>query len=95
MYGVIVATYKKMKYSVINVKKREWNLNKMVKDNLEQTLQHLGTKTIQELETQRYNAQEMFYRAIVDPQETPEMRTKYLNAWKLCSDAYFSRKYVK
>lgn len=52
------------------------------------------TKTLVELEMQRYNAQEMFYRSVLDD-EPKEMREKYLDAWKLASTTYHERKWAK
>ena len=50
------------------------------------------TKTLQELEMQRYNAESMFYKALIDG-ESKEMLTKYCDAWRLASDVYHARKW--
>jgi len=66
----------------------------MEKDNngLEDFKIFSETKTLEELEMQRYNAQEMLYSAFIKG-EPQEMLEKYLNAWTIASDVYHARKW--
>jgi len=50
------------------------------------------TKTLDELEQQRYNAMDMMMRALIEGQPE-EMLDKYRNAWNLASDTYHARKW--
>lgn len=64
-----------------------------------QTLTDIATfnrgKSLFELEHQLETARFMFYDAVLDPTVDREMQTKYLNAYKLASDMYYARKWVK
>ena len=50
------------------------------------------TKTLEELELQKHNAEGMLYKALIEG-DTKEMLTKYCNAWRLASNMYHARKW--